>query len=249
MRLTAHQPQYLPYLGHIAKIADADMFCLFDAAQMTKKDFVTRNRIKTANGVIWLSVPCENKGHFGKRICDTEVNNGVDWRNKHAKSIEMAYKKAPYFNEYWPFFEDLYSRPWEFICDLDEYTLKWLLDTLGVKVKFVKASDYDFRGYKSDLVLDMCKTLGATEYVFGALGRDYCDEDSFKAAGIKIEFQDYVHPIYTQLHGDFTPYCSVLDLLMMEGQNSLAIIKGVSMDDKDTVLKPQPVTGTGNSGG
>jgi hypothetical protein len=226
MILTAHQPVYLPWLGLFHKIALADRFCIFDIAQYQTKDFNNRNRIKTHTGPIWLSVPVESKDHRSKRLSEIKiVNDG--WNRKHFKSIDLAYRKAPFYGAYIGDLENiLVRRTYERLADLNGATLDFALRALGIDVPIVTASDYDFRGSKSDLVLDMCTQLGATTYIFGAQGRDYADVASFEAAGINVSFQDYQHPVYPQLHGGFEPYMSVIDLLFNVGPDSMKVLMG-----------------------
>lgn len=224
MILTAHQPVYLPWLGLFHKIALSDAFCYFDDVQYLKKDWNNRNKIKTQNGALWLTVPVLSKGYREKKIKEIEIDNSVAWQRKHWRSIYLNYKKAPYFNEYSDFFEDVYKREWPYLADLNEYMLKWFLKELGIKVKYYKASELNFKGYKSDLVLDMCKKLGANLYIFGALGKDYVKEENFTKEGIKLYFQDYQHPIYPQLYEGFLPYMSIIDLLFNCGKKSLEIL-------------------------
>jgi len=224
MILTAHQPVYLPWLGLFHKICLADMYCIFDIAQYQTKDFNNRNKIKTNSGDLWLTVPVESKDHFQKKLCDIKIiNNG--WNRKQFKSIYLAYKKAEFFEQYIGGLEKiLMQNSYVFLSDLCFDTLKYMLKALQIDIPIVKASDYNFTGYKSDLVLDMCVQLSAKKYVFGALGRDYADEPSFKRKGVDIYFQDYKHPEYKQLHGNFMPYMSAIDLLFNEGDRSKEII-------------------------
>jgi hypothetical protein len=222
--LTAHQPVYLPWLGLFHKIAIADRFCIFDIAQYQTKDFNNRNRIKTNSGPIWLSVPVESKDHLDKKLCDIRIiNNG--WNRKHFKSIDLAYRKAPFYLDYIGQLEEiLAARTYTFLADLNFATLDFGLRSLGIAVPIDKASGHDFQGRKSDLVLDMCTSLGANTYVFGAQGRNYADMASFAARGIKVEFQDYKHPVYPQLHGPFEPFMSVIDLLFNVGPGSFDVL-------------------------
>lgn len=224
MILTAHQPVYLPWLGLFHKIALADMFCIFDIAQYQTKDYNNRNKIKTNAGPIWLSVPVESKNHFQKKICDIKIiNNG--WNRKHLKSIQLSYKKAPYYENYiGPLATILQQKQYDFLTDLNTDILRFFLDSLGINVPIVKASDYDFQGYKSDLVLDMCEKLKASDYIFGAQGKNYANVKSFSEKGIHIFFQNYLHPQYHQLYGEFQPYMSLLDLLFNEGPRSREIM-------------------------
>lgn len=225
MILTAHQPTYLPWLGLFEKIARADKFCIFDAVQYTHRDWLTRNYIKTANGPLMLTVPVASKDHFDKRICEIELMKG-NWTRKHMRSIELAYRKAPHFEQHFSgvgAILDLYAEG-GLLAELNTDMLRYFLRALGIQVPLVNASDYGFEGEKSSLVLDMCKKLGATSYIFGGEGENYADKEAFLAAGIECQFQRYEHPVYAQLHGAFEPRMSVLDLLMMRGPASLDIL-------------------------
>ena len=224
MILTAHQPVYLPWLGLFHKIALADKFVFFSEVQYLPKDWMNRNKIKSAAGEILLTVPVLRKGYRDKKTSELEINNETNWQEKHLKSIMINYKKAPFFDNYIQFFQDTYTKKWQYLADLNEYMLRWFLKEIGIKTEFLKASDYDFEGTKSDLVLDMCKKLDANTYIFGTLGRDYAKIDDFKNAGIHLFFQDYNHPTYRQLYGDFISNLSVIDLLFNCGPNSYKII-------------------------
>lgn len=224
MILTAHQPAYLPWLGLFHKIALADRFIKFDQVQYASYDWVSRNRILGPNGPMWLRVPCLKKDRFGQRICDVEIDNSLPWARKHWSSIRLSYGKAPHFRRYADFLEDMYGRVWNRLADLDDHMLRYLLQELGIAVPVESAGRYDFQGEKSDLVLDMCRQLGATAFIFGALGRDYADVASFEKVGVRAIFQEYAHPVYPQLHKPFVSHLSVFDLLFNCGPDSLDII-------------------------
>jgi hypothetical protein len=224
MILTAHQPVYLPWLGLFHKIAMADLFISFDQVQYQPKDWNSRNRIKSASGPTMLSVPVLRKGYREKTISDIAINNSEPWARKHWKSLKIAYAKTPYFGRYAGFFEETYHREWSTLVELNEHMLRWFLDTLGIRVPVRSAGEWEFRGEKGDLVLDMCKQVGASEYIFGALGRDYADVSAFDAAGVKAHFQDYQHPVYPQQHDAFVSNLSIVDLLFNCGDESRDIL-------------------------
>ena len=224
MILTAHQPSYLPWLGHFHKIALADRFVLFDQVQYVPKDWISRNQIKTAAGPLMLTVPVLTTGYLEKTIAQIEIHNELPWARKHWKSIQAAYRPAPHFKQYADFFEDVYKREWKLLADLDHHMLEWFLKTLGIPTPVARAGDFKFRGVKSELVVDMCRQLKADVYIFGALGADYADLEAFKSADVTPVFQEYRHPEYKQLHGPFVPYMSVIDLLFNEGPRSLEIL-------------------------
>ncbi|MCK4858505.1 MAG: WbqC family protein [candidate division Zixibacteria bacterium] len=224
MILTAHQPVYLPWLGLFHKITLADTFVSFNQVQYLKKDWNNRNKIKASTDAVWLTVPVLSKGYMTKTIAELEINNNVNWRRKHWRSIYLNYKSAPYFDQYAPILERVYCTEWNRLSELNDHMLRLFLDMLGIEVTFLDASNFQFRGRKSDLVLDMCKQLEAEAYIFGGRGRDYADVDSFRRAGIEPIFQEYNHPQYSQLHGEFIPNLAIIDLLFNCGDRSLEII-------------------------
>ena len=180
--------------------------------------------VKTANGPVWLTVPVLQAGHLQSTVSDILIDNALPWRRKHWKTLAESYGKAPYFAKYAGFFEDVYARSWERLVDLNAHMLKWFLATLGIATPVRGDGEFDLQGRKSDLILDLCRKLGAKVFVFGALGRDYADVGSFEREGIACHFQDYRHPVYPQLHGDFVSHLSVVDLLFNCGDKSRDIL-------------------------
>ena len=235
MILTAHQPVYLPWLGLFHKIALAETFVYFDQVQYLPKDWMNRNKIRTKSGSIWLTVPVLRKGYRDLKTSEIEINNSTNWQKKHLRSISLNYKKSPYFENYIPFFEDVYSRKWKFLGDLNEYMLKWFLDELGIKVNFLNANDFKFQGEKSSLILNMCKELNASTYIFGMLGKDYADVQEFEKNNIGLIFQNYNHPKYSQLYREFISHMSVIDLLFNHGPKSLEIILSNNISQKSII--------------
>lgn len=221
MILTAHQVGFLPWLGFFAKVAQADLFCSFDVVQYSKRSNENRNYIKTKTGPLLLTVPVRH----GSRLCETEIVQGP-WARKHMRAIELAYKDAPYFEQHFAgvgAIVDLYAEG-GLLAELNMDLMRYFLRALGIQVPIVQASDYDFQGEKSALVLDMCRKLKATTYIFGSEGESYADTEAFSAAGVVAQFQRYEHPTYKQLHGPFVPQMCVLDLLMSEGPASYRIL-------------------------
>ncbi len=225
--LTAHQPGYLSWLGLFDKIASADTYVSFDKVQFMPKEWQSRNYIKTPAGPMLLTVPVLQKGHRDKPLNEIRINNQQPWQRRHWNAIQQNYGKAPYFDKYRRSLNFFYVHPWETLTELNEAMLGWFLTALGCwPTRCLRASDFDFQGAKSELVLDMCRQLGATTYIFGALGRDYADEVAFERAGIELRFQNYHHPSYPQCWGgEFVPYMSVLDLLLNCGPKSLEILR------------------------
>lgn len=228
MRLTAHQPCYLPWLGLFKKIATADTFVLFDEVQYQPKDYNNRNKIWSPQGPMWLTVPVYTNGHRLKTINQIEINNTLPWQRKHWKSIEQSYRKAPYWHSIATDLEWFYQSHWTHLTELNHGMLKYFLDVLGITVVYDRASKHDFRGQKSALVLDMCQQMGASTYIFGALGKDYADVAAFEGAGIEVRFQDYQHPTYVQFGGEFQSHLSIIDALFHHGHHAKDILMGTT---------------------
>lgn len=214
MILSAHQPAYLPWLGYFDKIARADVFVYLDTVQFEKNSFINRNRIKTSQGTQWLTVPVKMKGHIGSTLLDTQIDDAQPWRTKHLKSIEMNYRKVSYFDARFSALQKLILQPEQLLSKMCWQQLQFWLSELNIKTPVVRSSELPVASRKSDLVLDLCKYLGANHYISGALGRDYLDDDAFAASGVKVQYQNFKHPVYPQLWGDFEPYLSVVDYWM-----------------------------------
>ena len=238
MIVTIHQPAYLPWLGYFHKINLADQFVFFDTTQFEKNSFVNRNKIKTANGPIWLTVPVKLKDHTQKEIRRIELASR-DWREKHWLAIELNYKKAKYWPRYSGRLRELYQKNYDNIADLCYDQLILFLDYLGVKTKIIRSSELKyFQSKKLDLVLDILTEMKASSYISGALGRDYIDPLKFKEKNIKLYYQSYEHPAYDQLWGrEFVPCMSIIDLLFNEGDRSLEILMSGNITKNDLLTK------------
>lgn len=226
MRVGIHQPMYLPWLGLFDRIHKCDVFVLLDNVPYSKNYFINRNKIKTANGWTWLTVPVLTKGSFGQLISEVQINNKVDWREQHWKSIYYSYKKAPCFSKYADFFEQVYQRDWTYLVEVTEESLSHLLKVLGIATMVQRASGLKVAGSKEELVLGICKAVHADEYLSGPDGKNYLNLELWRENNIKVIFHDYHHPQYPQLHGEFLPQMSIIDLLFNCGDESLKILSG-----------------------
>ncbi len=214
MILSAHQPAYLPWLGYFDKIISSDVFIYLDTVQFEKNSFTNRNRIKTPQGAQWLSIPVKLKGHLDKSIKEIEIDTSQNWQKKHLNAILMNYGRAPRFDECFAKLESLYTTGYNLLNDVCWDQLKFWLNELHISTRIVRSSELPLDTRKSDLILDLCRFFGADQYISGALGKNYLVERDFEDAGISITYQEYVHPEYPQLWGDFLPYMSILDLCM-----------------------------------
>jgi hypothetical protein len=224
MRVVILQPSYLPWLGYFDQIAKADFFVFYDDVQFDKNGWRNRNKIKTPQGGLWLTVPVRLKNHLELPINNVEIDNLQNWKNKHFNSLEINYSKAPFFLNYCKFFKETYSRHWDYISELDIYLTVEISRILGIKTQFFRSSELGIKGDKTSRLINICKHFAADRYLTGDSAKDYLDQDMFRANSIDLEYQDYHHPEYPQLYGDFIQHMSIVDLLFNCGRESLPIL-------------------------
>lgn len=211
MRVAIHQPQYLPWLGYLDKLDQSDVFVLLDTVQFKKNEWQNRNRIRTAQGWQYLTVPVRHE--FPQRLDQVRINNQVDWRRKHVQALEMHYGRASQYGRYAPLFRELLARDWERLSLLSEAGLAVLARAFDITTPIVKASQFEAREEQTGRIVDLCKAVGADCYLAGVGGRGYMNLAEFEAAGIAVEFQDFMSPEYTQMYGPFIAGLSAVDLL------------------------------------
>ena len=225
MIIAVHQPQYLPWLGYFDKIDRADIFVLLDNVQFKKNEWQNRNKIKTADGWQWLTVPVMYR--FPQMINEVEINNKERWQHKQRQTIVSNYKRASCWNFLEVFFEDLLQSHWQTISQLNIYVVKKLVEILGIKTPLFIASEMEQLPEDPDeRLIAITKYYGADTYLAGSGGRDYMNMEKYEENGIKVVFQDYRHPVYNQLFGDFLPFMSVIDIMYNHGNESLTILSG-----------------------
>ena len=214
MIISIHQPAYLPWLGYFDKINRSDIFIYLDTVQLEKNSYTCRNKIKTPQGSTWLTIPIIIKGHTTNSIGDIRIDNSQNWKKNHLKNIFFNYKKAKFFDDLYPKIELLYEEDFDLFSDLAYKHMVFWLNELNIQTKIVKSSTLDIETKKSDLILDLCSNFRASKYLSGALGKGYLNESSFDQHQIQIEYQNYSHPVYQQLNGEFLPYMGIVDFWM-----------------------------------
>jgi hypothetical protein len=213
MRLSGHQPNYLPYPGLIGKIMMSDKFIYVTKVQFEKKSWQNRNKIRGANGEIILTVPVLTKGKFDQLICDVEINNNLDWRKKHFSSIVVSYKKAKHYNKYIGFYEDLYKKQWDRLCDLDIYVMNFIINELGINTKILDDRDYEFSGTKTEYLVNMCKQTNCDTYISNKGSQAYVDINVFINSNLNHLFINYIGQEYEQCFRGFIDNMSIVDML------------------------------------
>ncbi len=224
MIVAIHQPQFLPWLGYFNKIDTADVFVLLDNVQFKKNEWQNRNKIKTPQGWQWLTVPVQKK--FGLKINQVKIASEHNWKNKHLKSLELNYQKAPYFQDYFEIVEKIYAKPWQKLLDLNTVLIKEFVRILNINTEIVTASHLEpLPEQPDDRLIALTHKLGGEIYLAGEGGKNYMQIAKYEEAGIKVVFQNFNHPVYPQLHGAFLPGMAIVDLLFNCGPDSLEIIR------------------------
>lgn len=223
-RLVVLQPSYLPWLGYLDQYHWADDFVLYDDVQYDKHGWRNRNRIKTGQGVQWLTVPVLTKGLDKPLIHEIEVNQQQKWQKKHLTSITQAYAKSPYYDWLYPTLEQTLSQDWQKLIDLNLELLRGLCQLLELPWKVHLSSQLEVAGTKTQRLVTICQKFGATDYLTGDAARDYLDESLFEAAGIRVHWHSYEHPVYEQRFDGFEPYLSIVDLMFNVGPESLKVL-------------------------
>ena len=240
MRVAILQPGYLPWLGFFDLIIKSDKFIILDDVQYTIRDWRARNRIKTPQGTMWLTVPVQAANAGDKLITDIIIDNGQLWQTHHLKSIRSFYKGAPFYAEIADLIQDIYSRQYRYLIDADMAFIHRTCDYMNIKTPVMFSSDLGSTGSKDEKLLSLCKTAGATEYISGNAAKSYLRESIFLDECINVRWHDYHHPFYNQLwtkeHG-FISHLSVVDLLFNHGIVSLLyIISGdLTVPNKDNL--------------
>ena len=223
--VSINQPAYLPWLGYFHRIAMADAHVVLDHVQLEKNSFTNRNKIRTREGWCWLTVPLQTAGKFGDlSIIEVKIASQQRWAPKHWQTLRMNYSKAPFFDQHAAFFEGIYGRTWDRLGELAREITEYLLDAFGIGTKLHFSSQMTASGKRDELVLNLCRELGATAYISGPLGRNYLREELFSQHQIAVRYDDYQHPAYSQVYPGFEPYMAAIDLLFNCGPASREIM-------------------------
>ncbi len=229
------QPMYFPWVGMLEQMALADVWVHLDDAQFSKGGFFNRVQIKTADGTPWLTVPlAENK--LGQRLNEAQPATH-DWQRKHWTTLQQSYATGPHVAEMLALVESVFAAGQASLAGLSAASMEALADSFEVMPETVLRSSEmaAIEGGGSERVLAICRELGAKRYVTGQGAADYLDHAAFDEAGIAVEYMDYEKRAYPQLHGDFTPFVSALDLLANCGQAGRDVIAPRTVCWKDFV--------------
>jgi len=223
------QSNYLPWKGYFDLLAAVDEFIILDEVQYTRGDWRNRNRIKTPQGLQWLTVPVKTSGKLQRKIREMEIH-GSHWAARHWKTLVQNYRGAPCFAEVAQWLEPLYRHAaYSHLSPLNRRLIDAVCQYLGIDTVITDAGDYEMIGGRSERLVHLCRQAGATEYVTGPSARSYLDAGVFADAGIRLSWFDYAgYPQYKQLWGEFVHEVSIVDLLFNCGRQAPRYMRYVS---------------------
>jgi hypothetical protein len=212
-------------MGYFDLIDQSDVFVFLDTVQFERQSWQQRNRIKTAKGPLWLTVPVYRS--LKQKIVDVRIDNTKNWSRNHSMSLANNYRKSPFWAMYGPQLEIAYSQDWDRLAELNIHFIEMFCDMLQLRPRFVRTSEMpNIDGQKTELLINICKILGADTYLSPIGARAYLESDTeFRNKGVSLLFHHYEHPTYAQLYGDFEPYLSIVDLVMNVGPKAIEMIR------------------------
>lgn len=226
------QPTVWPWAGGFDLLDQVDVLVHYDDVQVVKRSWDVRNRIKTTDGELFLTVPVKKTGHRGDtRFTNALLDDSRPWRVQHLKSVASSYKKAPFFDEVFEFIEPLIMAEVSFLGDFNVSCISAVADKLGIRTHMVRASTLPaVNGRKDARLVAICRQLHADTYLSPLGAREYIEVETaggaFHDSGVELCYQNYSPVPYRQLHGAFLSHMCILDLLFNEGfGNSLSIIR------------------------
>ena len=215
--LVVLQPCFFPWRGQFDLYSRADKRIFLDDVQFSRGTWFNRNKIMTATGPAWITVPIRKQGSLGTLIKDMPIAGGNRWQDKVLGQIHAAYRKTPFFFMYWRLLEDLIRRDWSCIADLSMASVQWSFERLGRSLEFLVSSHMAIDAVDPvERLVRLCRTVGAGRYLSGPAAKAYIGEgEPFRDAGIQLQWMDY--PMYPRYRDDDGEEMSILDLLFRKG--------------------------------
>jgi hypothetical protein len=221
------QPTYLPWIGYLAMIDRVDRFIYLDSVQFARRSWQQRNRIRSGDGELMLTVPVFSKGLRGQTIAQTQVDWASGFARKHLKSIETVYRRTPYFEQYFEPLRVKYTQEAATLADFTTGLIEFLCGAFGIQTPCERSSGLPGAGKQAELLASICKSVGASQYLSAPRSRDYIEQShAFERAGVTVRYHEYEHPIYPQGAGPFLSHMAAIDLLFCcGGQDGLEILR------------------------
>ena len=222
-KLMIRQPGYLPNVGFFKKIQSSDIFIFLDDAQFVKDRFDNRNKIRTKINFQWLTVPLK-RPVFKKNLNQVQIDNEQKWANYHLEKLNESYEKCEYFTSYWNDISKILIKKYNKLIDLNMNLIDFFCNELKIFTPCFFSSSFPTEKTSTAKLVHLCKSVDADCYVSGISGHEYLDEKIFSENNLRLIYENFVHPIYPQIHGDFLENMSIIDLIMNTGDLSKKIL-------------------------
>jgi len=225
-KIAISQSNYIPWKGYFDLIRMADEFVVYDDVQYTRRDWRNRNKIKTPNGLKWLTIPVHVKGKFLQKINETCISD-PRWSVEHWQIIKSVYAKAPYFKNYKDRFEEFYTQCEDLLLsEINFKLIKIVNEILGIHTKIRWSHEFTYVEGQTERLISICQQAGCSIYLSGPAARDYFNVTMAEESGIQVEWMDYSdYPQYRQIHPPFEHGVTILDLIFNEGPNATNFMK------------------------
>lgn len=214
--VSIHQPNFFPWLGYFDKIVRSDAFVFMDNVQFPKTGsgtWINRVKLLVSNEPKWITMPVRRSGGI-RQICDTEIDNSTPWREKLLNTIRMNYSRARHYQSVEPLITKLVNFRTDLLVEYNINAITSICSELGLDVsKLLRGSEQNVVGNATDLLIAMTQAAGGTTYMCGGGANGYQVDDKFAQAKMKLEYQNFGHPNYSQLATNFTPGLSIIDAL------------------------------------
>ena len=238
MLAAIHQPLYFPWIGYLDRMAKSDVFVVLDHVQFERRNYQNRASILLEGEPRWLTVPVVQVSQKEK-ILEKRVDNSEEgsrqWGPTHFKTLRYAYRKAPHFERYAPRLQAILEARWDRLLDLDLATMEFLREHFEIRTPMRLSSEMQPEGARSELLLNLCQSLGPGSAFLGGMGgsRRYLDQAAFAAAGVGVQWQQLEHPVYPQCGAaTFTPGLTALDLLFNVGPAAAEYLHTTKRDER-----------------
>ena len=225
MIISTSQPYFSPFPDLFLKAFLSDIFIILDDVQFPRgTTWLTRNRFKNDQGILWMTIPVWKKGLGLQKINEVKICREGRWPQKHLTSFKSAYIKSPYLEDHMDFLETIFSSKFEKLIDLNLTILIYIMKHLKIFKKVILHSELGIKSTGNDLLIDICKKIGADSFLAQKPAKRYLDADLFGTAGIKLKFFNPSSLVYPQLWGDFIPNLSAFDLIFNCGPKAHDIL-------------------------
>ncbi len=225
IKICIHQPDFIPYIGFFNKISKSDFFVIMDNVQLSKSGWTHRDKIKTKKGVEWLTIPIK-KINFKQKINEIKISNDKDWKKKHLNLIYENYKDSKFYTEIIEVIKEIYLFETSYLFEFNLNAINIILELLDIKTNIKLLNKIDAKGNKSFLLINILKSLNGKVYVSGMGAKNFINMNEFEKNDLKVNFNNFKHPIYEQLHGKFICNLSIIDILFNCGiQSTKKIVK------------------------